>query len=183
MTVPVRLALTILFATTIAACGIPAKRVEPAVSTGTSLQIKQSFENLPNGSKIYFQSGNALKIGQVDRWSPYCELYVINKNQQADYHTSVSPGRFEVTGSKFNEEYVDNQNFESFESIQLASRLWDGDGPPSYILYSSILHLWSSQQPDVKTLTCSQKASTYGDYHLTLSQIQQALGPSIELNL
>ena len=183
MTVCTRLVLTILLATSLVACGIPAKRVEPAVSTGADLQINQSFENLPNGSKLYFQSGNQLKIGQVDKWSPYCELYVFNRNQQADYHTSVLPGRFEVTGSKFDEEYVDNEDFYNTQPIKLVSRLWDGDGPPSYILYGTILNLSSSQQPDVKTLTCSQKASTYGDYHLTLTQIRQALGKIIELNL
>ncbi len=183
MTVFVHMALTMLFAATIVACGIPAKRIEPAVNTGASLQINRSFENLPNGSKLYFQGGNRINAGQLDRWSPYCELYVFNRNKQADYHTSVLPGRFEVTGSKFDEEYVDNQNFEDSKPILLASRLWANDGPPSYILYSTILHLRSSRQPDVKYLTCSQKASTYGDYHLTRSQIRQALGKIIELNL
>ena len=183
MTTGMHLVSTMLLATTIAGCAYQSKSVQPAVPGGASLQINQSYQALPNSSKLYFQGGNRIESGQLDRWTAYCELYVFNRNKQADYQTSVLPGRVEVIASKFDEEYVENQHIEKFQPIQLASWLWEGDGPPSYILYSTTMHLSASQQPDIKLLSCAQKASTYGDYHLTLAQIRQALGNLIQLNL
>jgi len=183
MTRPGQIVRVMLVSSLIIGCTYQSRYIQPTVPDGASLQVLQRFNDLSNGSKLYFQGGRQVIFGQLDRWLPYCELYVFNRDRQADYRTLVLPGQFDVGASRFSEEYVDKLTPGKFEEIQLASRFWDSDGPPSYILYSTTMHLHSAQQPDVKRLTCSQKASTYGDYHLTLKQIRQALGQLIELEI
>ena len=178
-----RFACAILVLIVIGGCSYQGRYIQPTVPDGAIMQITVGFRDLPNGSKLYFQNGRHISRGELDRWLPYCELYVFNRDKQADYHTSVLPGQFDVAASRFNREIVNNANPQKFKSIQLASLLWRDDGPPSYILYSTTMNLFSNQQPDVKKLTCSQKASTYGEYHLTLAQIRETLGQLIELRI
>jgi len=63
----------------------------------------------------------------------------------------------------------------------MASLEWQGIDLPSYILYRTDMRLNSIEQPDVRFLSCYQKASIYGDYFPKLGEMRQALGEVIQI--
>lgn len=183
MNIKLRLGRGILLATVILVygCAYTSKMSPPAVDVGSNLRINQSFESLPNGSRIYFQDGAHHPSAQVDKWSTYCVLYVYSDRHEADYITSVEPGDFLVSRVSNHREVVDNIYGPNRQAVLLAALEWHRHDPPSYILYRTKLSLYSIEQPDVKSLSCYQKASTYGDYYPKLEQIKMALGEVIQI--
>lgn len=162
-------------------CTYTSKMNPPAIAPGSSLKINQSFTDLPNGSRIYFQNGTHRPLSQVDTWSPYCALYVYSDQHKADYITSVQAGEFQIFSVANGREVVNNRNLPVSPPTQMASMDGHGIDLPSYVLYRIQMRLFSTVQPDVNSLTCYQKASIYGDYHPKLGQIKQALGDVIEI--
>jgi hypothetical protein len=174
--------LLLTLAIALSGCGYTSKPTPPAVKPGASLQINRGFDALPNGSYIYFQNGANLPRRQLDKWSAYCALYVYNSEFGADYVTSVQPGRFQVSRSLNGREVVDSRD-QNLSDTKLAGLVsWPGYDPPSYILYHTRLYLWSADQPDVKNLTCFQRAGNYGDYYPRFEQMKAALGDLIQIN-
>lgn len=163
-------------------CGYTSKSNPPAVNPGSSLQINNHFSALRNGSYIYFQNGTNLPEKKLDKWSTYCALYVYNSEFGADYMTSVEPGNFQVSRSSNSREVVDIRD-QNLSGTKLAGLVrWSAYDHPSYILYNTRLYLWSAEQPDVKSLTCSRKAGNYGDYYPRFEQMKVALGDLIQIN-
>ncbi|MEM7564280.1 MAG: hypothetical protein AAF353_14690, partial [Pseudomonadota bacterium] len=78
-----------LFSVSCATTRIP---VEPPVDNDFELQINQAFSDLPNYTRLYFQNGERVIQGNLDRWSTYCRLHVYNRAHKAEYLTSVSAG-------------------------------------------------------------------------------------------
>ena len=170
-------------------CANSGSRVLPPVSSKFQLDINQSFSDLPNYSRLYFQNGQRVVQGNLDRWTTYCRLHVFNRGEEANYLTSVSTGTIPISGVKnirqssnhvesggfrlaFNNKYG---GFGSFAS---------GDGEfniPSYYLYRVRMQLESPEQPDLQTLICSKKWATRGDYYPSLEEIKGALGSAITL--
>jgi len=163
----------------------------PPVSHSATVQINQSYDSLPNYSRIYFQAGKRIAKTELDRWTTYCRLHVYNPDMDADYITSVAAGKFEVASVRNQIEVTGNyfSNPELFaipgSGFSAAKASWRGDRfmdrLPSYYLYRVNMKLTSPDQPDVQSLICSRKWSTYGNYYPTLGDIRQALGNLIEI--
>ena len=172
--------LLLTLAIVVGGCGYASKQVAPEVKPGANVQINQAFEALRNGSTIYFQNGTNLPRKQLDKWSTYCALYVYNDEFGADYVTSVQPGNFQVARSLNGREIVDSS---PLDGIKLAGSIGlSGHDLPSYIIYRTRLDLWSPDQPDVKSITCSRKAGNYGDYYPRFEEMQAALGDLVRIN-
>jgi len=181
------LAAAVIF---IAGCANKKYSVVPPVNTAYKVQINQSFQQLPNYTRIYFQNGHRVIQGNLDRWSTYCRLHVYNRDQQADYLTSVNKGLLRVSDVR---NYRQSSNYVSGWDLIAANSTgfnafktaFGSNGqhfdPPSYYLYRVQLKLESADQPDVKTLICSKKWATRGDYYPTLAEIRTALGTIVEL--
>jgi hypothetical protein len=179
---PVLLIFAVVF---IAGCSSKKLAVVPPVNTAYNLQVNQPFEQLPNYTRIYFQDGNRVKQGNLDRWSTYCRLHVFNKEQQADYLTAVEKGIFGISKVKSyrqSSNYANGWNKYASNTIGFGtiSRQFD---PPSYYLYRVELKLNSTDQPDVQTLICSKKWATRGNYYPGLAEIRGALGNIVELKM
>ena len=174
--------LLLILAIAVSGCTYTSRLTSTAVMPGASLQINQAFSALPNGTSLYFQNGTHMPERQLDKWSTYCALYVYNDQFKADYITSVEPGTFLVWSTSNGREIVDNRD-KNLSDTKLAGLLrWPVHDLPSYILYRTRLYLLSEDQPDVKYLTCFQKAGYYGDYYPRFEQIEMALGDVIEIN-
>ena len=163
----------------------------PPVSHSATVQINESYDSLPNYSRIYFQGGRRIAKTELDRWTIYCRLHVYDPDMGADYVTSVAAGKFEVVNVRNQLEVTENfySNPDLYAtpatgfSFSRASwdRDWIMDRIPSYYLYRVNMKLTSPDQPDVQSLICSRKAGTYGNYYPTLGDIRQALGNVIEI--
>ena len=163
----------------------------PPVSHSATVQINQSYDSLPNYSRIYFQAGQRIAKTELDRWTTYCRLHVYNPDMKADYVTSVAAGKFEVVSVRNQLEVVRNSYSDpdfratpesGFSVSKVSGRGdWFMDRLPSYYLYRVNMKLVSPDQPDVQSLICSRKSGTYGNYYPTLGEIRQALGNVIEI--
>ena len=182
--------VTIFLPLLMAACSGRTPTIPP-VSHSATVQINQSYDSLPNYSRIYFQAGQRIAKSELDRWATYCRLHVYNPDMEADYLTSVAAGKFEVVSVRNQVEVTEN-NFSSpdfyappgsgFSVSKASSRGdWYFDRMPSYYLYRVNMKLVSPDQPDVQSLICSRKSGTYGNYYPTLGEIRQALGNVIEI--
>ena len=180
--IPVLLIFAVIF---IAGCASKKYAVVPPVNTAYNLQVNQSFDQLPNYTRIYFQGGNRVIQGNLDRWSTYCRLHVYNKAHKADYLTAVEKGIFdisEVSNYRQSSRYVNGWNI--YASNATGFGIYSqGIDPPSYYLYRVKLTLDSADQPDVQTLICSRKWATRGNYYPSLAEIRAALGDIIELKM
>jgi len=186
-----RTIVPIFLATFLAACAATREPISPAVDTGFIVQINRQFDSLPNYTRIYFQDGLQVPGKALDRWITYCRLHIYNPDKQADYMTSVFPGRFSVDRVINRYEIVKNTHtgsglyasvgfgFSIFHSSSRRFGHWDG--PPSYYLYRVEMKLVSPDQPDVQTLICSKKWGTGGNHYPTLQEIRRALGSLIEI--
>ena len=163
----------------------------PPVSHSATVQINESYDSLPNYSRIYFQGGERVVKTELDRWTIYCRLHIYNPDMEADYVTSVAAGKFEVVSVRNQLDVTDNSYSRpdfyatpttgfSFTRVS-RDRDWIMDRIPSYYLYRVNMKLTSPDQPDVQSLICSRKAGTYGNYYPILGDIRQALGNVIEI--
>jgi hypothetical protein len=163
----------------------------PPVSHSATVQINQSYDSLPNYSRIYFQGGKQIAKTELDRWSTYCRLHVYNPDMKADYVTSVAAGKFEVVRVRNQLEVTESSysdpDFHATpgSGFSFSKASWGGDRffdrMPSYYLYRVNMKLVSPDQPDVQSLICSRQSGTYGDYYPTLGEIRLALGNLIEI--
>ena len=181
-----------LVAAVTAGCATTRTPYSPPLDTGHRVTINRSFEFLPNYSRIYFQYGEQVAKSSLDRWDPYCRLHVFNRDRKADYLTRVTPGDFAISSVKLRYQSSDYPYYGSgpgiFSSVSFGLTSFDSssdlarrDGPPNFYLYRIVMKLNSTFQPDVKTLTCSRKWSTRGNYFPTLAEIRAALGEQIEI--
>jgi hypothetical protein len=165
------------------ACTSFPNQPSPPLNPGASLQINHEYDSLENGSRIYFQLGRRVYKGNFDPWETYCAIYVFNSEKNADYITSIQPGRFKVARVSSGKEVVENST--QFDSrLQLASNSgWLAYDPPSYIVYETRLALTSKQQPDVHSLTCYREVNMFGPHYPRLSDMRAALGSLIDIKL
>lgn len=174
----------------LAACSTTGKPVA-AVDTGYRVELKQSWADLPNYSRIYFQGGQQLPYKSLDQWSTYCSLYLFNRERQADYLASVDSGNFSIKQvniyRKSSESSPGSHGLYASVGFRLqktsSSGLdWERDGPPSYYLYEVEMKLTSADQADLKSLNCAKKWNLRGNFYPTLPEMQRALGTLVTLS-
>ena len=81
----------------LAGCTSTRARIPPPVNPDFTVQVKGSFEALPNYTRLYFQDGKRVIFAEMDQWKTYCRLHVFNPDRKADYLTSVIPGSFSIS--------------------------------------------------------------------------------------
>ena len=187
----------VLIAFFMAGCATYRPALQLAVSTDYIVQLNRAYEALPNYTRVYFQDGMRVTANALDRWAPYCALYVFNRDKKADYLSSAKPGSFAI--SRVIPRVVtsrdpfplngQNQTSVIYASVGigfgggLAGGIdWQRDGPPSYYVYKLEMKLASADQPDVKTLTSSNKWGSPGDHYPTLIEIRRALGDLVSIS-
>ena len=167
----------LLYVALLASCATTRVPLTPPVSSVYTVRVQQQFDALPNGTHIDFQHGRRVQPGNLDRWHTYCRLYVYNRNQGADYLTSVSPGRFEISA-------VDIAYHSSDYPVQprFGYLSWGVRELPAYYLYQVGMRLTSADQTDVRSLNCYRKwATPRAQKYPTLAEIREALGDQLKL--
>ena len=188
---------TALIAVFGAGCSTYSTVIVPSVNTSYSVQLNQSYKALPNYTRVYFQDGMRVTFNALDSWAPYCALYVFNPEKKADYRSSAMPGSFDISIVvphivTSRDPFPLNANKKSsvfYASLGIGfggglagGSDWERDGPPSYYIYKLKMKLSGADQPDVQSLTCSNKWGTRGDHFPTLIEIRGALGDQVTIN-
>lgn len=161
----------------LAGCAATSYQYVPRLSTEYRLQIRQSFEDLPNGTYLDFQQGQLIIPGNLDRWTTYCRLYVYNPAQGPDYRSTVLPGSVAITEVKaayYSSDYPSRPFFGDLS--------WGVRDMPAYYLYQVGMRLSAPDQPDLRSLVCYKKwAVPRADQYPTLAEIRRALGDLISI--
>lgn len=179
-------------------CATP-KTQPPPVRALSTLQIFQSFEALPNYTRLYFQNGSVLEQKSLDRWAVYCALYLYNPAAGAGHQIDVNPGNLQVIRvdkrvessdyslSKLGDHTLPGMGIlplpdfrnTTWQPRQVMTR--EQDGPPDFYLYQVELTLQAVNQPDIRSLTCFNRWGSRGKHYPTLEEIRNSLGSIVKI--
>lgn len=170
----------IIFVLLILLTGCQATSV-PINSAYTFADVKRLTKltlNLPliipaNKARVYLQAGTVVSDNDVDRYYPNCSLEI----------KTIKPSAQTIMLDTF--EIIKVKNDEEMSGIKMiyASRGFAGagDGPISHQNWVTHFYLQSSKQPDVFRLSCAHWEEPTEARHLTLAEINSALGKFITL--
>lgn len=148
------------------------------IPAGSLLTVHQSLPVPTGSSHVYLQGGKVVDANAVSRFYPSCAFKVMGP---LDSSRTIEAGEFQVSGfNQFRRPFgLDADG----RGVRVASLAWGGMFDQSReIVFITVMGLRSSQQPDVRDLTCKVTTDPLGTF-VTLEEIRQALGPvaSIEI--
>ena len=149
----------------------------PAVKPGSYVQIHHEYE-IPNEfARVYFRNGKQTVKGDIDRFTPYCYLLMLDIRQAGQFQQTILPGRFYVT------KVIESNDLQGGRRTYVASlSIWGFDDGPSNVNYQLEMRLSSSEQPGVRALICVKNADDYMDRRYpNLSEIKIALGDLVSI--
>ena len=149
------------------------------IPSGSQLVLKQQLIIPANTGSVYIQYGKAVSDRDKDQYYAHCwfTAWTISSKPGA-----IEPDIFIVNSTRQEEYYVSLQMPVILASIHpfIISGLLFNDTP---IEYSTVLSIHSDKQPDIRRFTCSHWEDPSDATHLTVAQINQALGEVAELKL
>ena len=162
----------------LAACASTQQRYIPELTTGHRLLVRQTFDDIANGTHLQFQHGQVIMPGNLDRWTTYCRLYVYNPDGGSGYRSAIVPGSVAIRDVKAAWHSSDHPGWGPFH----AHLSWGVRDIPAYYLYQVGMRLSAPDQPDLHSLVCSKKwAVPRAAQYPTLAEIRQALGDRITI--
>lgn len=133
---------------------------------GSKLKLTQTL-TIPGGSAgVTLQDGQPMNPKDINRYYPHCRLEV---NDVRETPQTVQPDEFHVRRMFQLDDTAEGPG------LLRVRRLHIGSGV-SFILYRTVLELKSTQQPQVRTLTCQHWGDPAVGRHLSLNQVRLALG-------
>jgi hypothetical protein len=150
------------------------------IPAGSHIIIRQPLTIPANKATSYLQYGKPVSYAQVDQYYPHCWLTswkVLNKSQ------TIKPGIFIVTRVL---KYDDLVSLEGKVQVASNNNLTSGritGGGPTASEYKTELIINSDAQPDIRRLICSHWGDPSFGEHLTVNQMQAALGGFVHLEL
>lgn len=134
-----------------------------SVSLNSPLRIRADY------ASVYIQSGKKRATNSAGEYYPHCilELRTISSEER-----TVQPDQFRIIR-------IRRDRFMTFINGQLLAAS-GGDYNP--VMSSTELFLQSDRQPDVYRLTCQQLDEPFRAHHLTVEEMQNALGDIMTLH-
>jgi len=135
----------------------------------TSVTLNEDFRIRPDRASEYIQYGEIRPYDKISEYYPHCifELRTVAASER-----TVQPETFTVTG-------IHRDRFmASLDGLLLAS---SGGGDYNMVMSTTTISLHSDRQPDVFRLSCRQLEEPFRARHVTLAQMQQALGDMFTL--
>ncbi len=116
-------------------------------------------------------SGQPRLTNSAAEYHPHC---ILELRTVAPVARTVQPDTFTVTG-------IHRDRFMAgLDGLMLASMASGGDYNP--VMSTTTLTLHSDRQPEVYRLSCQQLDEPFRAHHVTLAEMQQALGDVITLH-
>ncbi|HUT39864.1 MAG TPA: hypothetical protein VM011_00850 [Gammaproteobacteria bacterium] len=137
----------------------------------TSVTLNRELHVRPDYASVYIQSGQARLTNSAAEYHPHC---ILELRTVASVARTVQPDTFTVTG-------IHRDRFMAgLDGLMLAELASGGDYNP--VMSTTTLTLHSDRQPDVYRLSCQQLDEPFRAHHVTLAEMQQALGDVITLH-
>lgn len=163
------------------------------IPPGSQLVLHQALTIPANRARVYLQYGRVVSEKDKDRYQPNCWFL---SWKLMETHQNIEPDTFVVVRSAKAEDYV-----KTVSNIKLASRsirvesgsgasigissgtgVFGGDAPMATV-FTTQLFIQSDKQPDIQMLECSHWDDPSSGEHLTVQQIQDALGSFATLQI
>jgi len=158
------------------------------IPSGTRIVLNETLTIPPNTARVYLQFGKVISAKEKDRYQPNCwfRSWKVLETPQI-----IQPDTFIVIQTQKNEDYVQNISNLKTASASVSTEIGVGVGvgigagkrmdifssdAPMAIEYTTQLTIHSESQSDIRRLACSHWDDTQTGQHLTVEQMQSALG-------
>ena len=177
-----RITYTILITTVLAACHSgPYLQSSPyfSIPVGSHIVVKQSVTIPAYAGRVYLQNGNVVIAKERDQYHYNCWFLSWKVVATPQF---IKPDTFIVT-------HVQHTDFlvQGLTGIQLAAKgstAFDlAMGGATATEYTTELSIHSDQQPDIRRIVCSYWGDPSYGQHITLAQIQAALGDIVQIRI
>lgn len=150
---------------------------QPAVNPGSKIELNISSTIPPDSDRIYIQNGKVMDKSEIDTYQIYCNLVMRKYQDENGSKLKVTPGEFTVYRVRLNNNYI-------HRPVIYASTEDRYYYPPLGVDYRTELFLKSSDQPDVKVLSCTRNMEDYSKESRfpKKSQIEKTMGELVNLN-
>lgn len=138
----------------------------------TSVILNQELHIRPDYASVYIQSGKARATNSAGEYHPHCILELRTLSPSA---RTVQPDTFTVTG------ITRDRNMTSLDGLMLAQAMASGGGDINPVMSTTTISLHSDRQPDVFRLNCQQLDEPFHAHHVSMAEMQEALGDVMTL--
>ncbi len=137
------------------------------VPVDSAFELKKPVIVPARRSRLFFQDGRAIALGQVNRYGAYCSLDVALRRPAEQV---VEPDTFVVRSvdSEFRYTLAGYGRF-----LRVGQR--DDSGGTDYMVVATILELNSPKQPHVERLVCAKWGLPQDRSNVTIAMIRDAL--------
>ena len=163
------------------------------IPQGSVIELTQTLTIPPNRARVYIQHGKVVTEKEKDRYQANC--WFLSWKLLASPQT-IKPDIFTVVQSQKNEDLVQDisyiklvnnvidSNPDSYPRTYASKKidLFGGDAPIA-TEYTTQMFIHSDKQPNIRLLECSHWDDPHSGEHLTLDQMQQALGQLARIRL
>ncbi len=133
---------------------------QPAVPIGSRVQMNITANVALDQNRIYIQNRRIVSQAQIDKFQMFCSVVMHRYQEAGKPQLKIVPGTFTVSRVRLYNDFIHNPTIYANNDDQYYS--------PSYgIDFRTELILKSSDQPDVRALTCTDhrlKYKTRNDY-------------------
>ena len=149
------------------------------IPPGSQVILKQALTIPPNQARSYIQYGKVIRAKDKEKYYPHCWFL---SWKALDTAQTIKPDSFTVLKTQKFEEVI--QIHSPFMLASLHGSIGTGfgigmnqdDGGPTAVEYSTQLTIHSDAQPDIRQFVCSYWEDPVDGEHLTVAEIQKALG-------
>lgn len=138
----------------------------------TRVTLNQAVTVRADYASVYLQAGRILPTNSAGEYYPHC---IFELRTVAPRARTVQPDTFTVTG-------IQRDRFMAgVDGLQLAGLALGDGGDYNPVMSSTTLSLHSERQPEVFRLRCQQLDEPYWAHHVSVAEMQQALGDIMTL--
>ena len=149
------------------------------IPAGSKLILKQELTILPNAGRVYIQYGRVVSPVEKNNYYAHCSFL---SWKVLDTAQVIKPDTFIITKTQHLEDIVTRKQARQVATNTLAFGMF-GNSAPQALVYSTELSIHSKTQPAIRRFICSYWENPGDAQHLTVAQIQQALGKIAEIQL
>jgi len=151
------------------------------IPAGSKLVLKQALTIPANTGRVYIQYGKVVSPKLKDDFYANCWFLSWNVRDTAQV---IEPDSFLITRSDQLEGIVSRTPDWQFAMRDVSYVLnHSNDGGPMALVYSTEMYIHSDKQPDIRRFVCSHWEDPIGARHLTVAEMQKALGDIAEIQL
>jgi len=148
------------------------------IPAGSKIILKRELTIPPNAGRVYIQYGKVVSSKEKDDYHAHCWF---ESWDVLDHSQIIKPDTFAITKSQHLEDVVSRQSPLLYAALNVGAGS-EGGGPMA-LVYTTHMTIHSDTQPAIRQFACSHWEDPLDAKHLTVAQMQKALGNIAEIQL